>query len=364
MNVIKPAIIAMACALLISACGEAPGEATAPVLRPVKFLTIGANEAAGSRIYPGVVRAAESAEVGFEVPGRVVSLEALEGQRVEAGEALARLDPSDYQSQLEIALANLRKAQADLARSENIQSEDAGAITAERIDGDRRAVEVAQARADQARKAVEDTVLRAPFEGVVSQRLIDEFENVRAKQPVMIVENLDNMEVSVNVPERDVVDRRNNGMQGFDEAQLARLTTEINPRVSLSARPDDIYPARFTEISTRADAATRTFAVRMTLDVPAGVVLLPGMTARVTGDFRSADEAVYIPLTALASAPNGSGRVWVIDTGRNVVSARDVALGELMDDQVLVTTGLAPGETIAATGANLLVEGMQVKRFE
>lgn len=362
MKIIKHATAVLA-ALLAGACSEPP---MAPVtaVRPVKYFTVGGASGERNRVYPGVVRAAESAQVGFEVPGRVISLRALEGQRVKAGEELGRLDASDYESQLEIAQADLRKAQADLVRSRNIQAEDPGAITQERIDADRRAVEVTQARVNQAQKALNDTVLRAPFDGVVSQRLIEAFENVRAKQPVVIVENLNDVEVEVNVPERDVADNRNDGPRGFDADALARLTADIDPRISLSARPDQSYPARFTEVATRADPATRTFAVRLAVDTPAEIVLLPGMTARVTGGFRSSADVVNIPVTALSASPNGSGQVWVIDPETDVVSARRVQLGELVDDQVIVTAGLAPGEIIAATGARLLVEGMQVKRFD
>jgi RND family efflux transporter MFP subunit len=178
------------------------------------------------------------------------------------------------------------------------------------------------------------------------------------------VENLNDVEVEVNVPERDVADRSNDGRRGFDAADLARLTAEINPLVSLSARPDQSYPARFTEVATRANAATRTFAVRLAVDTPDDVVLLPGMTARITGRFRSSQDAVNIPLTALVSKPDGAGQVWVIHPETNLVSAREVALGQLVDDQIIVTAGLVPGEIIAATGAHLLVDGMQVKRFK
>ncbi|MEO0972693.1 MAG: efflux RND transporter periplasmic adaptor subunit, partial [Pseudomonadota bacterium] len=220
------------------------------------------------------------------------------------------------------------------------------------------------AQVSQARTAGGDTVLRAPFDGVVSQRLIEEFENVQAKQAVVIVENLLDVEVEVNVPERDVAGGPNEGQRGFDADALAALTAQVQPMVSLSARPTEAYPARFTEVATRADASTRTFAVRMAVDTPEAVVLLPGMTARVTGRFEGAGDVVNLPITALVGAPSGAGAVWVIDPSTNTVSRREVELGELVGEEVIVLGGLLPGEVIAATGASLLSEGMQVKRFE
>ncbi len=153
-------------AATLAACSE---EAPEPVevVRPVKIMEIGGLETGRDQEYPGILRAADSAEVSFEVPGRIIRLEALEGTEVTEGQVIGALDDANFRAELDIAEANLRKARSDLARSEAVYAEDAGAITLERIDGDRRAVEVADARVVQAQKAVDDTILRAPFDGVV-----------------------------------------------------------------------------------------------------------------------------------------------------------------------------------------------------
>ncbi|MGE0624385.1 MAG: efflux RND transporter periplasmic adaptor subunit [Pseudomonadales bacterium] len=348
----------LAGALWLGACTEEAPDRT-PVVRPVKIHEVTDDGGGQVREYPGAVRAATSAEMGFEVPGRIVELDAKEGAQVEAGQVLGRLDDSDYRADLDIAMANLRKSQADLTRSERVYAEDPGAITPERIDSDRRAVEVSQAQVAQAQKAVNDTVLKAPFRGVVSRRLVEVYENVQAKQPVVIVENLRAMEVEINVPERDIVNRA----QNRTSADVEAATERVKPMVSISSLPDSSFPGRITEVASRADPATRTFAVRIAFEAPEGLAMLPGMTARVTARFGGAG-GVTIPVAALVATPDSEPKVWVVDPETMTVTGRQIRLGAAVGDVVAVLDGLEPGEWVATTGLAQLADGMQVSRYQ
>ncbi len=346
---------------LLAGCAE---EAPEPVqvVRPVKIMEIGGLETGRVQEYPGILRAADSAEVSFEVPGRIVRLEALEGTEVTEGQVIGALDDANFRADLDIATANLRKARSDLARSEAVYAEDPGAITLERIDGDRRAVEVTEAQVVQAQKAVNDTILRVPFDGVVSRRLVEEFENVQAKQPIVIIENLGSIEVEVNIPERDILSQ-SGSRRSYSDEDLENVTDRARPLVSVSSLPDRQFEGTISEIATRADPTTRTFAVRIRFEGPDDIPLLPGMTARVQGRFLTAGE-VRIPISALAATPDAKGKVWVVDPETMTVSAREVELGQMTGDQVSVVYGLYAGEMIATTGATQLAEGMQVSRFD
>ncbi len=344
--------------LLLTACTEPPPEQKA-VVRPVKIFEINADGGGETREYPGAVRAATSAEIGFEVPGRIIELDAREGIQVEAGQVLGRLDDSDYRADLDIAQANLRKSQADLSRSEKVYAEDPGAITPERIDSDRRAVEVSQAQVAQAQKAVNDTLLKAPFRGVVSRRLVEVFENVQAKQTIVIVENLRAMEVEINVPERDITGRA----QSRSSADLEEATARVQPMVTISALPDSKFPGHVTEVASRADPATRTFAVRIAFEAPEEMAMLPGMTARVTARFGGGD-GVTVPVAALVASNESAPKVWVIDPDTMTAQGREIRIGTAAGDHVAVLEGLQAGEWVATTGLAQLADGMQVSRYE
>lgn len=162
------AAIGVCLGLAVAGCGGGEVEEKA-VARPVKILTVGGPNSAEWREYPGTIKAAQTAEMAFEVPGRIIERPVKEGEAVKKGTVLARLDDRDYVARLDVAKANLRKTQADYQRGQSIYNEDPGAISKEMIDGYRRAVEVTQAELRVSQKAVEDTILRAPFDGVMAQ---------------------------------------------------------------------------------------------------------------------------------------------------------------------------------------------------
>jgi RND family efflux transporter MFP subunit len=341
-------------ALFAGGCEKQPAEQPT-VVRPVKILTIEAGGSAGRREYPATIKATQQADMGFEVPGRMEEFLVKEGQLVRKGDLLARLDDRDYQSELEKARANQRKALADLNRSLSIYRQDKGAISEGAIDSDRRAKEVADAALQQAEKAVEDTGLRAPFDGYVARKLVEDFANVQAKEPVLILQDVSQLEVEVSIPERDMVGRTRSN-------DVAEITARVKPEVSITSMPGRSFPARVKEFATTADPTTRTFQVRLIFDRPEDVSILPGMTARARAQVASGD-SIIIPVAAVASNARYQAFVWKVDPTTMTVSPAPVEMGDLRDEGVEIRSGLHDGDMIAVSGLSYLQDGMQVRRF-
>jgi len=348
------ATLVVACLALFSGgCEQQPAE-QAPVVRPIKILTIEAGGSAGQREYPATIKATQQADMGFEVPGRVEEFLVKEGQLVEKGELLARLDARDYQADLEKARANQRKAVADLKRSLSIYEQDKGAISKGAIESDRRAKEVTDAALQQAEKAVEDTMLRAPFDGYVARKLVEDFANVQAKEPVLILQDVSQLEVEVSVPERDMV---SGASSSVDE-----ITARAQPEVSITSIPGRSFPARVKELATTADPSTRTFQIRLLFDPPDDVSILPGMTARVRAQ-ANREAGIRIPANAVTGDAEYQPMVWKVNPASMTVSRAPVQLGDLHGDEVEVSSGLQDGDLIALSGLRFLQEGMQVRRY-
>ena len=335
-------------------------EERAPVVRPVRILTIGGGGGGATLSYSGEIRAGETAELGFEVPGRIIELPVVEGQAVEKGEVLARLDPADFQAQLDQADANFRQAETTFERYRELV--ETGAVSRQDFDVRRRNLEVAEASLVTARKALNDTRLVAPFGGNVGRRLVDNFVNVQAKQGVLVLQDTTTLEVISAIPEQDW-SRADPNMTNEER------TERVNPRVSLSTLPGRSFPARVTEIANVADPVTRTFEVVVAMDNPADVTLLPGMTANITITVPDQDvsgalgEAYSIPKGAVVGDEQGNSTVWRVDPESMTVSRVQVELGELTGDQVRVSSGLNPGDRIATSGVHNLREGMQVSEL-
>lgn len=341
--------------LLLAAGCEQPPPEQPKVVRPVKILIIAGPGAAATREYPATIKATQHADMGFEVPGRVVEFLVKEGQVVEEGELLAQLDDRDYQAELEKARANQRKALADLNRSLNIYRQDKGAISKGKIESDRRAKGVTDAAIKQAEKAVEDTMLRAPFEGFVARKLVEDFANVKAKEPVLILQDVSQLEVEVSIPERDVT-------AGAPDQSAENITARAQPHVSITSIPDRSFPARVKEFATTADPNTRTFQIRLVFDRPDDVSILPGMTARVTARADGVED-IRVPVTAVASDAQYEAFVWKVDPDSMTVSRTPVEMGELHGKEVSIRSGLQGGDGIAISGLRQLEDGMQVRRY-
>ncbi len=349
------ALGALTLAIGLVACSEEVIEQTEAV-RPVKIHEIGALDEQTKREYPGSIRAYQHADMGFEVDGRITEFLVTEGEFVEQNAVLARLDDRDYRAALEASEADLRKAESDLTRSLSIFEQDSGAISQETIDTHQRAVDVAVARLKVSEKAVEDTELRAPFAGRMARKLVEDFQNVQAKEPVLVLQDTSILEIEIDVPERDVA-------QATSNKSNEELTESINPEIIVSAVPDRSFPGWVKEYATTADPVTRTFAVRLNFDNPGGINILPGMTARVR-IVTNPERAWSVPVGTAQGGDTGEAFVWKVDPDNMTVSRANVELGDVMDERVQIVGGLETGDLVAVSGVARLRDGMQVRPYE
>jgi RND family efflux transporter MFP subunit len=353
------ASLAAAClGLAVAGCREEAPEPEA-VARPVKILEVRGGGAGMTREYPGHIRAIQQADMAFEVPGKIIEFRFTEGQRVREGEVLAQLDDRDYQARLDAARAQAANARVNFERAQKLFEE--GALAALERDRRRTVYDTAEANLREASKAVEDTSLRAPFSGVMAKKLVEDFENVQAKQPVLILQDESHLEIRVNVPERDMT---GGAAQELDPDEVTR---RIEPRVIVTAIPDREFPARVKQVAMIADPTTRTFEATFVIDRPEDVSVRPGMTAKViisVPEDRAVASGMRIPANATVADDQGKAFVWVIDPSSMTVRPVPVELGELSGSEVAILSGLSDGDQIAISGVHQLREGMAVRRFE
>ena len=177
------AILLMTTSFLVTGCSKKEPEAK-EIIRPVKMMTIGDGAGSGTREYSGSVRAAEEIQLSFEVPGRIVELNAREGQAMADGALVAALDPRDYEAARDRERARRNEARADYERNRTLYERDA--ISLRDLEVVRRQFEVSEANLKQAEKALSDTRLYAPYDGKIAGRLVENFENVTAKQAIVV----------------------------------------------------------------------------------------------------------------------------------------------------------------------------------
>lgn len=380
--------------------------------RPAKVMTVTPSDSTVQRRYPAIVRAAQEAELSFKVSGQVISLPVRGATQVEKGDVIAQIDARAYKSAVDQLQSQRDQGEAQLqalrsgARAEEILALEADVSAAQaqfsqaqdqltrtqqlfeqeivaqaRLDQDRAAADVAAAalqaaqeqlaigraggRAEDiaaaeaqlrgldsqiatARDNLDDTTLRAPFDGIVVRRNIDNFTNVQAGQPIVLLQAVETVDLAFDVPGPDVLI-----WSGNDD------TSSI---VTLDALPGQAIPAELVEFARQADSGTQTYRVRVTIDVPEGATVLPGMVGHVTvSSAAAARPAIRVPVSAIASAADATTFVWVVDPDSGALSARPVSLGPVAGGEVVIADGLQPGTMIVTAGVSYLRAGAVIR---
>jgi RND family efflux transporter MFP subunit len=243
------------------------------------------------------------------------------------------------------------RTDADFRRYSALYEKDA--VSKAQLDQALAARNVARALAEGAEADLGDTSLQAPFSGRVAATFIENFQDVKAKEPVLSLINANQVEIVIDVPE-NIVGR-------FRAVQLdSRFAARFD------AAPGREFETRVSEVATQSDPRTQTFRVTFSLPQPEGVNVLPGMTANVR---RYAPPGEYVeivvPAIAIFADEAGLPHVWIVDRTTGRVERRPVRTGELTGaDSIVVVEGLVPGEDIAVSAISQLRDGVTVRPIE
>lgn len=342
-------------ALGLAGCIDpAPAEPAAAAPRPVQVMQVTLRPLEADKSFVGVVRARKEIDLSFRVGGKLAQRLVDVGQRVREGEVIARLDPQDLRLQLESAEAEFAAATANLSQT---SAEDSRYRTltargfASAADLDRKSVarEEAAGRLERARRALDlarnqlaYADLKSDADGVVIAAAAEPGQVLASGQTVVRLARLDEKEAAVALPETALAAARRDAAT-----------------VSLWAEPDRVFKARLRELSPQADAASRTYAARFTLEGADDRVAL-GMTAFVTLRPEGARDAARLPLAAVFDKGAGP-RVFVVDPTTRMLEARPVTVAGYTAESALVSDGLKDGESVVTMGTHLLEPGKTVR---
>ncbi len=335
----------------VAACEENETATTPEVVRPVRAIKVADPTSLENRTFPGRARASVEVNLAFEVTGRLVEFPIDVGDKVAEGQVLARLDPRDFQNALQAAEAEGARAEAQ--RDRVAQAAATGAVSQQDLTDAEAALRVAEAEARIRAKALEDSVIAAPYAGTIAAKYVDNFQNVSAKQAIARILDTTRIEMVVNIPE-----------------SLISVVPYIDDAwVRFDAFPDRVVPARVSEIGTEASETTRTYPVTVIMDQPEDFTILPGMAGRAGGSGDLPGDrglaAVHVPVSAVfTDGKEGESFVWVIDEQAGTVHRREVRTGALTNVGIRVEDGLEPGEWIATAGVHYLREGQKVSILE
>ena len=336
-------------------------------VRLVPAVLISPAQAASVVIASGYVVAQRKAAVASKATGRLVYLGVVEGDRVREGQVIARIEDADVRAQVAQAQANVQLGEADLQDARrsmerekqlldsNLSTQAAFDAAEARYRRVTATIDVAKANLAAAQVALENTVIRAPFEGTVLTKNADVGEVVApfaasalSKAAVVTLADLHSLQVEVDVSESNI------------EQVIAGSPCEI----VLDAYPDVRYPGSVAKIVPTADRAKATVQVKVAFNRYDARVL-PEMSAKVhflprTDAAAKTDTTPLLTIPAAAVALRGGHSVVYTVAGGRAVEV-PVVVGRRVGQGVAVLQGLAVGTQVVDSVSDRMQRGVKVK---
>lgn len=338
------------CSALIACESEFDATSQTPSLpRPVKTFTVSAANNEKSLSLPAVIEAINQSQLSFQVDGVLTKLEVAKGATVKKGDMLAKLDQTKFLNALARAEADLQLAKANYAQMQTLAENNT--IARATLDERRAAYDSSIARLNSAQRNLDNSVLRAPYNAVVADFHVKNFETVRANTPIATLQTAGSNYAVVQIPASIVI--------------FAEQITIIAAYLQMDAAPSINIPAKMEDYASLADPVTQTYEMRFSFPSQESLNILPGMTATLKGRYtmtsQQSNPAFKIPLAAVVADADKTF-VWVVKPD-NTVSRRDVQIAPNAAGKPEAISGLMDGETIVAAGATYLFEGASIRRY-
>ncbi|WP_318434525.1 efflux RND transporter periplasmic adaptor subunit [Photobacterium leiognathi] len=322
-------------------CKEDKATVKEPESRPVKLQSVSVGDNESLRSFPAIVEAGDKAVLAFRVSGQLNNVQAHPGEFVRKGQTLATLNPDELsllvkQAQAQYDLSNVQFKRNSQLRKTNVVSE---------LDYDASKANLKQAKAalDKAKSNLSYAKLIAPYDGHLSLSMIENFEYVAAKQPVMHIQSAKLINMTFQLPD-------------YLLARFQGHAEEINPTVAFDALANQTFPAQFKEIDTEPDSKTSSYKVTLSMARPEGSNIMPGMSGSVTIVLPHGN-AGAIPTRAVITEGN-KHFVWRVNDKQQVERV-EVTL----DKNNRVISGLNDGDVIATSGVSELQAGQKVRSW-
>ena len=347
-------ILIAAIAVVFMYDGKPAREEVAEVVRPIKSIVVGSAIERPPLYFPGTVGADSQVDLSFEVPGRILRFPAVRGQEVAKGDLLAALDPSDFENQLKNAAADLERAQSSLARVERaLQSQAVSQEDYSRAISERNKAAAALAIR---KKALEDTRLEARFDGVVAQTYAEQYDTVSPGKPVLRLQDVEALTLTVSIPQEYML-----------LATVERLES-MDIHVEFDWITGEEMSAELKDFSASADPVTRTYQATFHIEIPDGILLMPGVAGTLVVQRAPSPEhegSVWVPSDAVGYDERGDPFVWLLENvagsdGHFKTVRRNIVLGDRTGEMIAARDGLERGERIATAGINILTKGRTV----
>jgi len=299
--------------------------------------------------FPAKVKAKTTVDLSFRVSGRLQSINLAEGKQIKKGTVIATLEPEPFERAVRMAKVRLKQAELELKRVKAIATKGIGSEKS--VDNAQVNYELAEIELENAKANLEYSVLKAPFDALVSKRLIENKGFIKTGAAIARLQDLSRIHFQFDIPERLI--------NAYDRSQVVKAKAYIDGAVNQEFEID------YVEYSTEPDPVSQTYRVVYAMDAPKDMVITPGIRATVTlfGSDDSLPKVLGVPVSALMTGVDDSFSVWVYNPESKRINRQTVKVGPMVDGWVAVLSGLEAGQKVVAAGVSQMKEGLLVRPY-
>lgn len=326
---------------LITACQKQNDQAKAPETAiPVVTDQVRKISTNNQISISGNIEGNKTVRLGFMVAGKINYIAAGEGQLVSKGQLLSSLDPGNYSIAKEIADVQVSQVQDEYNRLKVMY--DRKSISESDFAKVNFTLQQAKAQEKLHAKNLSDTKLFSPISGVMLKKLSEVGEITGVGTPLFVVSDIRTVKVNAYIPESE--------LHNIKLGQQAKVLVS-----SLS----ETFTGKVTEVGSAADAASRAFTIKIALENPK-LLIRPGMIAEVKLSSNQNKDALVLPTEAVLHDLDNQSYVFVADAERKVALKRKISVGQLIDNQIEITSGINENDRVVTAGQNKLTDGASI----
>lgn len=341
----KTGLVTLAAWMPLSALAQDAPQTPAPVF--VQTMIAPDPDTALSRRFFGKVSALETVDVSFEVGGYLSLIDAREGAVVTQGTTLAQLDLAPFERAVTRAEIALEQAIRTEQRFQKLATRNVASQV--QADDATTARDLAEVTLAEAKDALSDATITAPFDGVVADRIGTAFSTIQPGQPMLRLHNLSEIRVEFDLPERLLTQ--------IEDVAAVRFT-------GLVAQSEAQMPLEFAEFRAETGGIGQSYTVSLIAPSSGMDVLMPGRTVTVEARIPNRAAGVTLPATAVTTAADGTFHVVAVEGSGDGLVARHLPVRvSSQNGTSFAVEGIAPQTEVVTVGAHLIDDGQAVKRF-
>lgn len=346
--------------ILLVGCSKPAIEEVNELVRPATFYTLKDSSQKYIHSFPALVKASNETELAFRVGGELIEVNVVAGTTVNKGDVIAKIDPTDYKINVQTAKAEYNLAEKTFNRFKRMLSLE---LTSQaQFDETEAQMILAKVKLENAENNLNYTILRAPYDGKVSNINIQNHESIRANTTAFVFHNEDGVDISFQLPEA-ILSRVAPGSKAYQPSVIFTSSQEMKGKE---------FKATFKEVDNQPDPRTRAYTVILHLEKPDGIYLAPGMTASVKVELdqviSNIEKYSLIPIEAVFSPAdtdpeNKQFAVWKVNLNTMRVSQQLITVSGLTSKGMQVTSGLKTGDVIISAGVHSIIDDTKVRAW-